>query len=47
MFIDNSPVLITVFFGTNDADLKDACPLQHVPLEKYGENLETVFIIMI
>lgn len=43
MLIDNSPVLITVFFGTNDADIE----YEHVPLEKYGENLETVFIIMI
>ncbi|CAL1575086.1 unnamed protein product [Knipowitschia caucasica] len=31
---------VTIFFGANDAALKDENPKQHVPLKEYSENLK-------
>ena len=33
-------VLITIFFGANDAALPDRDPAKHVPIPEYKENLE-------
>ena len=39
----NSPSLITIFFGANDAALENGnCRKQHVPVAIYKSNLETI-----
>ncbi|KAJ7516622.1 hypothetical protein O6H91_22G064800 [Diphasiastrum complanatum] len=39
----NPPVLVTVFFGANDAALPDRkSKAQHVPLSEYKENLQRI-----
>lgn len=35
-------VLVTIFFGANDATLIDQDPTKHVPLAEYGENLKAL-----
>jgi lysophospholipase L1-like esterase len=35
-------VLITIFFGANDAALPDRDPAKHVPIPEYQENLEII-----
>ncbi|XP_044274262.1 isoamyl acetate-hydrolyzing esterase 1 homolog [Varanus komodoensis] len=35
-------VAVTIFFGANDAALKDLNPKQHVPLEEYADNLKSM-----
>ncbi|XP_012977400.1 isoamyl acetate-hydrolyzing esterase 1 homolog isoform X1 [Mesocricetus auratus] len=37
-----NPVAVTVFFGANDATLKDENPKQHVPLDEYSANLRAM-----
>ncbi|XP_072313945.1 isoamyl acetate-hydrolyzing esterase 1 homolog [Eucyclogobius newberryi] len=37
---------VTVFFGANDAALKDEKPQQHVPLQEYAENLKELTKIL-
>ena len=37
-----SPLLVTVLLGTNDAALADVEPSAHVPLEEYAENLAAI-----
>ena len=39
-----APVLVTVLFGSNDACVKNssAGPVQHVPVERYEDNLRTI-----
>ncbi|XP_051061908.1 LOW QUALITY PROTEIN: isoamyl acetate-hydrolyzing esterase 1 homolog [Phodopus roborovskii] len=37
-----TPVAVTIFFGANDATLKDENPKQHVPLDEYSANLRAM-----
>eukprot|EP00906_Rhabdomonas_costata_P005749 RCo008544 len=36
------PLLITIFFGANDASLLEENPVQHVPVEEYKTNLASI-----
>ncbi|KAM9201011.1 isoamyl acetate-hydrolyzing esterase 1 homolog isoform 1-T1 [Dugong dugon] len=38
----DSPVAVTIFFGSNDSALKDENPKQHIPLEEYVANLKSM-----
>eukprot|EP00525_Craspedostauros_australis_P000214 CAMPEP_0198124964 /NCGR_PEP_ID=MMETSP1442-20131203/41441_1 /TAXON_ID= /ORGANISM="Craspedostauros australis, Strain CCMP3328" /LENGTH=284 /DNA_ID=CAMNT_0043784481 /DNA_START=102 /DNA_END=956 /DNA_ORIENTATION=- len=40
--LDESVMLVTIFFGANDASLLQHNPHAHVPLEEYKANLETI-----
>ena len=46
MSLPKSPELVTVFFGANDAALKEKNPAQHVPLEEYQKNLQAIVTYM-
>lgn len=35
-------VAVTVFLGSNDASVQDACPELHVPLLEYQQNLTDI-----
>ena len=39
---DSATRIATVFFGANDASLKEVNPRQHVPLEEYVSNLRKI-----
>ncbi|XP_020774957.1 isoamyl acetate-hydrolyzing esterase 1 homolog [Boleophthalmus pectinirostris] len=43
---DSPIVAVTVFFGANDAALKDKNRQQHVPLQEYSENLKEIIKIL-
>ncbi|XP_004582650.2 isoamyl acetate-hydrolyzing esterase 1 homolog isoform X1 [Ochotona princeps] len=38
----DSPVAVTIFFGANDSALKEENVKQHVPLDEFGANLESM-----
>ncbi|XP_005404453.2 PREDICTED: isoamyl acetate-hydrolyzing esterase 1 homolog [Chinchilla lanigera] len=39
---EDSPEVVTIFFGANDSSLRDENPQQHVPLEEFEANLSSM-----
>ena len=39
---NDNVVLITIFFGANDASLEKENPHAHVPLDEYKQNIQTM-----
>lgn len=41
---EDAPKLVILFVGVNDATYEEVWPLQYVPVETYGKNIEFVNI---
>lgn len=44
---EDAPKLVIIFLGVNDSCYEEIWPLQHVPVETYGKNLESVYSVSV